>query len=93
MVNVTDDTGPNGKRGDFEATVAYLLPKDPVVKRKNQDDKCSVGKIADVTAKVSDFGSKPGTIPQNPLNTTNSTRSNNKNFERRMMQRLHQRKM
>ena len=32
MANVVDDTGLDGKRGEFEAAVAYLLPKDPVVK-------------------------------------------------------------
>ena len=35
MVNIMDDTGINGKRGDFEAAIAYLLPKDPVVKKRN----------------------------------------------------------
>jgi hypothetical protein len=58
MANVTDDTGPHGKRGDFEAAVAYLLPKDPVMKRKQQEGKRTAGEIADATAEVCDFGSK-----------------------------------
>jgi hypothetical protein len=61
MANVADDTGPNGKRGDFEAAAAYLLPKDPVIKRKQQEGgKRAVGEISDATAEVSDFGSKSG---------------------------------
>ena len=60
MANINDDTGPGGKRGDFEAAVAYLLPKDPVVKRKQQEGKRPVGEISDATANVSDFGSKVG---------------------------------
>ena len=60
MANINDDTGPGGKRGDFEAAVAYLLPKDPVVKRKQQEGKRPAGEISDLTANVSDFGSKVG---------------------------------
>jgi hypothetical protein len=60
MANINDDTGPNGKRGDFEAAVAYLLPKDPVVKRKQDSSKRSVGEISDTTADVSGFGTKEG---------------------------------
>jgi hypothetical protein len=46
MANIQDDTGDNGKRGDFEAAVAYMLPKDPVVKRKHQDGKRASGEIS-----------------------------------------------
>ena len=56
MANIADDTGVNGKRGDFEAAVAYLLPNDPAVKRKQQDGKSGAGEITDVKAEVSDFG-------------------------------------
>ena len=31
---VRNDTGPNGKRNDFEATAAFLLPHDPVAKKR-----------------------------------------------------------
>ena len=45
---------------DYEAAVAYLLPKDPVVKRKHQEGKRTSGEISDTKAEVADFGSKPG---------------------------------
>ena len=67
MANIMDDTGINGKRGDFEAAVAYLLPKDPVVKKRNlsheNGGKRASADISDVSsgkAEVADFGSKPG---------------------------------
>ena len=64
MANILDDTGVNGKRGDFEAAVAYLLPKDPVIKCKQQEGKHASGEISGATgeakAEVSDFGAKPG---------------------------------
>ena len=57
MANVIDDTGPGGKRGDFEAAVAYILPKDPVVRRKHDT---SSGKHVEISeANVADFGTKP----------------------------------
>ena len=58
MANINDDTGPNGKRGDFEAAVAYLLPKDPVIRRKQDANKRPAGEISDTTADVSGFGTK-----------------------------------
>ena len=60
MANVVDDTGLNGKRGEFEAAVAYLLPKDPVVKRKQTDGKRLADEISYTFASVGDFGMKPG---------------------------------
>jgi hypothetical protein len=60
IANIEDDTGVGGKRGDFEAAVAYMLPKDPVVKRKQQDGKRPASEISDVKAELADFGSKPG---------------------------------
>ena len=41
IANVHDDKGTvaaPGKRSDFEATAAYLLPKDPVIRRKSASD-------------------------------------------------------
>ena len=41
MANIYDDLGTAtvpGKRSDFEATAAYLLPKDPVVRRRATND-------------------------------------------------------
>ena len=34
--NILDDDGPNGKRGDFEAAMPYLLPKDPSSHQKEE---------------------------------------------------------
>ena len=34
MVAGEVDTGKRGKREDFEASAAHLLPKDPVARRK-----------------------------------------------------------
>ena len=36
MALVRNDTGPNGKMNDFEATAAFLLPKDPVSRKRSQ---------------------------------------------------------
>ena len=62
MANVKSDTVVGGKRGDFEAAVAYLLPADPVAKSKvaaQQSGKRAQAEISDTTtAEVSDFGSK-----------------------------------
>lgn len=63
MANIESDTGPNGKRGDFEAAVAYLLPKDPVAKKRVQfspSGKRNSAEISEVKAEVSDFGTKKG---------------------------------
>jgi hypothetical protein len=60
---IATDDGPNGKRNDFEATAAYLLPYDPVAKKRNLAGKRGdrEASISDVSAEVSaGFGSKPG---------------------------------
>ena len=31
---IEEDDGPDGKRNDFEAAAAHILPKDPVVKKQ-----------------------------------------------------------
>ena len=36
MALVRNDTGPGGKMNDFEATAAFLLPKDPVARNRSQ---------------------------------------------------------
>ena len=62
----SDDANPNGKRNNFEAAVAYLLPYDPVAKKRNQAtkrtaDEANVGDAtADVGATDAGFGTKPG---------------------------------
>ena len=35
MANIDGDTGPHGKRNNFEAVAAYLLPKDPVTRNRS----------------------------------------------------------
>ncbi len=63
IAQINTDDGPNGKRSDFEATAAYLLPYDPVAKKRAQSNKRSAAEISDATgepATVSSFGSKPG---------------------------------
>jgi hypothetical protein len=60
---IATDDGPNGKRNDFEATAAYLLPYDPVAKKRNVTGKRGdrEASVSDVSADVSaGFGSKPG---------------------------------
>jgi hypothetical protein len=37
MALVKNDTGPNGKRSNFEATAAFLLPEDPVAKKRSDN--------------------------------------------------------
>ena len=61
MANILDDTGPEGKRNNFEAAVAYLLPKDPVVKKRAVTaQKRGAADISETTADVSAFGTKAG---------------------------------
>ena len=38
-----DDTPITGKRSDFEATAACLLPHDPVAKKRNANPQCQRG--------------------------------------------------
>ena len=62
MANVNDDDGPNGKRGNFEAAVAYLLPRDPIATRKIEakSGKQSLVEISEVQTEVASFGTKSG---------------------------------
>ena len=65
IANVEEDTGDGtaanpGKRNDFELAVAYILPKDPVAKKREIGNKRGISSISDVTAEVSAFGDKPG---------------------------------
>ena len=48
IARVSDDTGPGGKREDFEACAAYLLPRDPVAKRRVIADKRTSAEISGV---------------------------------------------
>jgi len=57
-----DDRAPNGKMHNFEATAAYLLPYDPVMKKRaTQGTKRGIGNISDVSAgKEADISSATG---------------------------------
>ena len=61
MANIEEDTATNppGKRNHFENAVAYLLPKDPVVKQRSESgSKRPQAQISDATA--TGFGAKAG---------------------------------
>ena len=63
IANINDDKGDGtaanpGKRNDFEAAVAYLLPNDPVARKKKGTGKRTSAEIS--SAEVSSFGSKKG---------------------------------
>ena len=59
MANIEEDNGIAGKRNDFELAVAYVLPKDPVLKQQsNKYNKRSQSHISDTNA--TGFGSKNG---------------------------------
>ena len=60
MAQVKTDDGPDGKRNDFESTAAFLLPYDPVAKKRRSQKRTNV-EISDSTSvEVAAFGSKPG---------------------------------
>jgi hypothetical protein len=44
---VRNDTEPGGKMNDFEATASYLLPHDPVSKKRTAGTKRGVAEISD----------------------------------------------
>ena len=65
MANVEEDVGDGtadnpGKRNDFELAVAYILPKDPVAKKRESTSKRGASEISDVNANISGFGDKAG---------------------------------
>ena len=67
MANVDGDTGAGGKRSDFEAAASFLLPKNPIATRLQENQKRPNATISDTTAnnaQVSAFGSKPGKGPK-----------------------------
>lgn len=57
MALVRNDSGPQGKLHDFEATASFLLPHDPVAKKRNLAGKRPIADISDATA--SDQSGKP----------------------------------
>ena len=65
LANVEEDVGDGteanpGKRNDFELAVAYILPKDPVARKRDATNKRGASEISDVTANISGFGDKAG---------------------------------
>jgi hypothetical protein len=62
MASVKIDTGPNGKRGDFEGASSHLLPYDPVAKKRHDTtQKRGSAEISDSTgADIASFGAKEG---------------------------------
>ena len=61
MANVKSDTGDDGMRNNFEAAAAYLLPYDPVAKKRAANGKSRGGQISSTdgeeTADVGAVGS------------------------------------
>ena len=65
LANVEEDIGDGtpinpGKRNDFEQTVAYILPKDPVARKRESVGKRGAAEISELEANVSGFGDKSG---------------------------------
>jgi hypothetical protein len=62
IAHIENDDAPGGKRHNFEDAVAYLLPKDPVVKRQNTTgtNKRNNASISDVHAESSGATAKQG---------------------------------
>ena len=70
MANVRDDTGDGtaanpGKRNDFELAVAYILPSDPVARKRTITNKRGAAEISALGGASNDkngagFGDKPG---------------------------------
>ena len=63
IANINDDKGDGtlanpGKRNDFELTVAYLLPNDPVARKNKGTGKRTSAEISE--AEVGSFGAKKG---------------------------------
>ena len=65
IAQVRTDEAPNGKRNNFELTASYLLPYDPVAKKRTagqkRDREADVGDVtADVGSTSKGFGTKSG---------------------------------
>jgi hypothetical protein len=53
----TDSVDPAGKMNDFEATASYLLPYDPVTKKRAAGAKRGLSSISDATGEEADISS------------------------------------
>ena len=61
MSNIEEDNGYTGKRNNFENAVAYIPPKDPVLKiSSTENNKRTQAQILDT--KATGFGSKTGIV-------------------------------
>ena len=70
MANLRDDTGnvtaaKPGKRNDFELVVAYMLPSNPVARKRSGAKKKEAAEISALGGASNDkngagFGDKPG---------------------------------
>jgi hypothetical protein len=62
IAQIKTDDNPTGKRNSFESTASYLLPYDPVARKRQLTGKRDHdATISDVSVEVSaGFGSKPG---------------------------------
>jgi hypothetical protein len=65
MANIRSSKGPNGMRGNFEQTLAHILPYCPVAKKQTAGAKRGAGEISELNAdkaegNISSFGVKNG---------------------------------
>ena len=59
MANIEEENGDTGKIINFDNSVAYIIPKDPVLKRRStENNKRTQAQISDTNA--TGFGSKTG---------------------------------
>ena len=57
MASIRVDTGPTGKRNNFEGMATHLLPYDPVAKKRLTGTKRPAA-LANINADISALGSK-----------------------------------
>ena len=49
MALIRNDDAPTGKMNNFESTASFLLPHDPVAKKRTSTGKRGIGEISDVS--------------------------------------------
>ena len=65
IVRVLDDTGAGGKRNNFELCAAYILPKDPVVRRRSTQEKRKAAEISSNNVRYAGPGNGVGASNSN----------------------------
>lgn len=56
-----DESGPKSRRNNFEAMAAFILPADPVARKKQGNTSHDEASVSDVTGEISSsFGTKQG---------------------------------